>query len=163
MGYSTDFNGQIKLSRPATVEEIAYLNAFSETRRMRRNADITQTFTDPVRDAVGLPIGIDGGFYVGNTVDFGQTRTADIIDYNRPPVDQPSLWCQWVLTEDGNFLEWDGGEKFYQYVEWMKYLIDNFFSKWDIVLNGSIQWEGEDRGDFGTIYVTDNVVTTVWD
>ena len=56
-------------------------------------------------------------------------------------------------------MEWDGGEKFYNYVEWLEYLIQHFFDKWGVKLNGEITWEGEDSGDMGKIVVVDNVVT----
>jgi hypothetical protein len=68
----------------------------------------------------------------------------------------PGLWCQWIIVD--NELIWDGGEKFYYYVEWLQYLINHFFSKWDVLLNGEIEWQGEDRDDFGQIVVTDNVI-----
>ena len=57
-----------------------------------------------------------------------------------------------------NELEWDGGEKFYYYIEWLKYLIDKFFQPWGVILNGEIEWTGEDRDDLGKIVVKDNVV-----
>lgn len=83
---------------------------------------------------------------------------------------QPGLWCQWVvdteatmkdgvLVETGRtYLEWDGGQKFYNYVEWLKYLIKHFFSRWGVMLNGSIEWQGEESSDKGIIVVEDNVV-----
>ena len=72
----------------------------------------------------------------------------------------PGLYCQWIPTEDGKHIEWDGNEKFYDYVEWMKWLIENFFTPKGYVLNGKIDWEGEEQGDVGKIIVKDNVVTT---
>jgi len=184
MGYTTEFVGKLELSTPATPEQVAYIQAFNKTRRMKRDATITETMPDPLRVAVGLPVGVEGAYYVGDEEarqNFGQNRTPDIIDYNASagmPVlsyfdaewqktrdeaiksgkGQPSLWCQWTLTDDGKFLEWDGGEKFYNYVKWLRYLIENFFSTWSINLNGSINWMGEDRGDRGTIVVSDNTV-----
>jgi hypothetical protein len=55
-------------------------------------------------------------------------------------------------------LGWDGNEKFYHYIEWLQYLIQHFFEKWGIKLNGEVEWQGEDSSDFGKIIVTDNVV-----
>jgi len=76
---------------------------------------------------------------------------------------QPGFWCQWTVEqqfEGGEFvLVWDGSEKFYNYVEWLKYLINHFFEKWGVKLNGEITWEGEDSEDMGKIVVVDNVVT----
>jgi len=73
----------------------------------------------------------------------------------------PGFWCQWIPTEDGWGLEWDGNEKFYDYVAWMEYLIKNFFIPWGIKVNGEIEWEGEESGDLGKIVVKDNVVSTL--
>lgn len=70
----------------------------------------------------------------------------------------PSFYCQWTPTEDGTALEWDGGEKFYGYVEWLQHLIKEFFEPWGIKLNGEIDWYGEENTDMGRIRVTDNDV-----
>jgi len=68
----------------------------------------------------------------------------------------PGLWCGWEINEDE--LYWDGNEKFYNYVEWLRYLIKNFFSPWKIILNGEISWVGESSDDLGKIIVTDNEI-----
>lgn len=72
----------------------------------------------------------------------------------------PGFWCQWRPTDDGEYLEWDGGEKFYDYVAWLNYLIANFVEPWGLTLNGSIEWQGEESDDLGRIDVNNNVVTT---
>ena len=77
---------------------------------------------------------------------------------NKDSLKQPSLWLQWELTSDGMYLRWDGNEKFYCYIEWLKYLIQHFFEKWGIKLNGEVTWNGEESNDFGKIIVTDNFV-----
>ena len=69
----------------------------------------------------------------------------------------PGYYCQWVINNFGE-LVWDGGEKFYSYVEWLEYLIDNFFKPDGYVLNGEVEYQGEDPEDFGTIEVVDNVI-----
>ena len=70
----------------------------------------------------------------------------------------PSYYCQWRPTEDGQFLEWDGSEKFYNYIEWLKYLIEKFFQPRGYVLNGQIVWNGEDKNDIGKVIVENNNV-----
>jgi hypothetical protein len=78
----------------------------------------------------------------------------------------PGLWCQWTIQDGGDHgeedgtqvLAWDGGEKFYEYIAWLKYYINKFFEPWGIKLNGEVTWEGEDSEDFGKIVVVDNVV-----
>jgi hypothetical protein len=71
----------------------------------------------------------------------------------------PGYYCQWVPTEDGDGIEWDGGEKFYEYIAWLEYLIGKFLVPWGYTLNGTVEWIGEDRSDVGMITVVDNVVS----
>lgn len=66
-------------------------------------------------------------------------------------------YCQWVV--DGNRLKWDGNEKFYDYAEWIRYLIEHFFTPWGYRLNGTISWSGEERGDVGRIIAVDSVTS----
>src|SRR5437588_5601505 len=124
MGYTTDFFfGGFKLDKPLKAEHAAYLVAFSHTRRMKRDTVETAKLPDPKREAVLLPIGTDGEFFVGSEENFGQNETPSIIDYNDPPATQPNLWCQWVPNDDGTAIVWDGSEKFYDYVPWLEYLV----------------------------------------
>lgn len=159
MGYTTDFDGSFELDKPLKPEHLAYLQAFARTRRMSRKANITKQLSDPIRLATGLPIGIDGEYYVGASNDYGQSETPGIQDFNKPPATQPSLWCQWIPDDDGNSIIWDGGEKFYDYVAWLKYIISAFIEPWGYTLNGEVSWSGEDLLDLGLIIVKDNLVT----
>lgn len=72
----------------------------------------------------------------------------------------PGIWCQWIIADDDK-LEWDGGEKFYNYVEWLEYLIKNYFNVWDVKLNGTIKWQGESMDDRGKIIVENNNISIV--
>jgi hypothetical protein len=160
MGYTTSFQGEFAVTPALKVKHFNYLKAFSETRRMKRDHDKAALLSDKVRAKVGLQVGIDGAYFVGNTGNFGQDHDDSISDYNSPPFGQPGLWCQWTPSEDGEAIVWDEGEKFYDYVEWLKYLIENFLSPWGYKLNGEVMWQGEEQGDVGKIVVKDNVVTT---
>jgi hypothetical protein len=128
--------------------------------------------------------GYMGEYFVGGGGSMGQAQDDSIIDYNsasgeigwqdykgdwvlkqklqdqlnKDSLKQPGLWLQWELSSDGTELSWDGNEKFYHYIEWLQYLIQHFFEKWGIKLNGEVQWQGEDSSDFGKIIVTDNVI-----
>ena len=73
----------------------------------------------------------------------------------------PAIWCQWIPTEDGKGIEWDGAEKFYNYVEWIKYLIANVLAPKGYVLSGSVDWRGEEWEDVGTISIKDNNVEEI--
>jgi hypothetical protein len=160
MGYTTTFQGQFNLDKPLTEAHAAYLKLFSETRRMARDEFKTDLLPDPLRQAVGLPVGEDGCYFVGSDdvcgQDFGHPS---VVRPNDPPYRQPGLWCQWVPTEDRTGIEWDRGEKFYDYAEWLEYLIDHFLRPWGYTLNGRVRWRGEDFDDIGTLVVEDNVVS----
>jgi hypothetical protein len=180
VGYTTDFNGQFDLDKPLTPEHKAYLEAFARSRRMCRNARIAEKLPDPVRLAAGLPIGKDGAYFVGTANPFvdgkikpelkpwlgkeeapwlschGQVNDQSVVEYNGPPKGQPGLWCQWIPNDDGTAIIWDEGEKFYNYTEWLRYLIEHFLKPWGYVLSGEVQWSGEEQGDVGKIIVKDN-------
>lgn len=161
MGYSTEFYGSLQFSTPLNEAQVQYIQSFSETRRMKRNPDLADKMPNQKRLAVNLPIGRDGGYFTGSEEDMGQTRDSSVVEYNFPPGNQPGLWCQWTVSDDGTELVWNEAEKFYSYVEWLQYMIDNFFTPWGAKLNGSIDWEGEERGDTGTIKVVDSVITVL--
>jgi hypothetical protein len=160
MGYTTDFEGKFLLDPPLSQEHQDYLTAFSETRRMCRDVELLKTMDDPKRSAVELPLGEQGEFYVGSEGHgfMGQGRDVSIVDYNCPPRTQPSLWCQWLPSEDGEAIIWDGGEKFYCYVGWIEYIIKNFLNRWGYKINGEVRWRGENFQDLGMIAITNNTV-----
>lgn len=146
MGYTTDFEGSFNITPVLSQTDNEFLTKFSGTRRMARS--------------VGPEYGIEGEFYVDGTGwAGGQDSDTMVINYNRPPITQPGLWCQWVPTDDGSELVWDGGEKFYNYVKWLEYLIDKILAPRGYSLNGECKWFGEDRDDVGVIVVENNKVT----
>ena len=172
MGYTTDFDGYFELNKPLKPEHAAYLHKFSDTRRMKRSEKITAGRPDPIREAVGLPVGKDGGYFVGaggmcgQEGGFGGGHDDDrnklgILEYNSAPSDQPGLWCKWEPTEDNQGIQWSGAEKFYEYIPWLEYLITHFLAPWGYVLNGTVKWSGEDSEDHGKIVVTKNKVKTL--
>lgn len=151
MGYTTEFSGAVEVHPPLNEKEIEYLKKFASTRRMDRK---------------------NGPYYVEGTGFNGQGRDADVINYNSPAKGQPGLWCQWQPTDDGTKIEWDGGEKFYNSVEWMQYLIDYFIgdnplAKKELpflnkhVLHGKIAAHGEDSDDHWFLLVENNKVSAL--
>jgi hypothetical protein len=162
MGYTTNFTGRFTLDQPLAEAHAAYLRALAGTRRMKRVACMTAELPDELREAVGLPVGVDGEYFVGSHDDgeYGQSRTGDIAGYNDEPGGQPSLWCQWTPTEDDTGLEWDGGEKFYYYVEWLEYIVEHFLKPWGYKLDGQVSWQGEEDSDTGVILALDNKIVS---
>ena len=54
---------------------------------------------------------------------------------------------------------WDRGEKFYNYIEWLEYIIENFVKTQDkLKVNGYLVYMGEDVHDIGIIEVKNNRV-----
>lgn len=162
MGYTTDFSGSFEVTPALNPAQVAYLQAFSNTRRMARDESITAARLDLVRQAVGLPVGPQGGYFVGaagpNAGQEDRDPSTGILDYNSPPAGQPGLWCQWTANDAGTEIEWDGGEKFYDYVEWMKYIVEHFLKVWGCVVNGEIKWVGEESDDRGMIRAINNKI-----
>lgn len=86
--------------------------------------------------------------------DFAEARHGD----TEADKGMPGYYCQWIPTEDGTGLAWDGNEKFYDYVEWLEYLIKTFLIPWGITCNGDVEWYGEESDDRGIIRVRNNKV-----
>lgn len=74
------------------------------------------------------------------------------------PDTMPSYYCQWIPNGDGDAIIWDDGEKFYEYVPWLKYIIDTYIIPWEYKLNGTVRWFGHNRHDVGEIVVRDNKI-----
>lgn len=158
MGYTTDFEGSFQLDKPLTREQFNFLTKFSESRRMKRNPNLIKE--NKTAEKAGLGLGIDAGYFVDGGGCFGQEREGSIIDFNSPPSGQPSLWCQWIPVDCGKLIEWDGDEKFYEYVEWIEYIIEHFIKAWGRTLNGEVFWQGEDPSDKGKIIINNNKIST---
>lgn len=160
MGYNTDFQGEFVFEEPLSIEQEEYLRAFCNTRRMKRNALIVKELEDTRRKAVKLPVGIEGEFYVGSADDgnHGQSKDKSVLDSNTPPRTQPGLWCGWTPSEGGEALVWCGQERFYNYIEWIKYIVRKFVKRWGLVLDGEVMWQGESLGDVGKIVIKKNVI-----
>ena len=160
MGYTTDFTGRFELDHELTDELYEYLNTFAEVRHMKRNNEkIKELFPDWQEHCLCMGLGVDGEYFVRDDGDYGQSYDASIINYNEPAESQPGLWCQWIPTPDKKHIEWDGGEKFYNYIEWLYYIIGNFLEPNNYLLNGEVKWRGESSNDYGTIIVTNNEIT----
>lgn len=148
MGYTTDFEGEFTFNKPLDDKTFGMLHGLANTRRMKRQG------LDP-------KYGVDGEFYFDlseNAGYAGQDDKLGVVDYNKPPSTQPGLWLQWEVTKNRKHLKWNGAEKFYNYVEWLVYLIEKVIDPNGFTLEGMVTWQGEDEADTGTILVRENVV-----
>jgi hypothetical protein len=105
MGYTTDFLGHIDITPSLNEHEAAYLSAFRHSRHWDRPGG--------PYDVAANPFAEDG-------------RGVDRDAYNSLGQGKPQLYCQWEVCWDGCCLTFDGGEKFYQPIRWLRYLIDHF-------------------------------------
>ena len=87
------------------------------------------------------------------TINFFSSKRHDEEQY-------PGIWCQWIINSNGRLL-WNGGEKFYYYVEWLQYLIDEYFKPQGYELNGKINYRGERLDDIGMIYIKENNIQQI--
>ena len=153
MGYTTDFLGHIEIDPPLNDQEMTYLSAFHHSRRWDR----------------------PGGPYDVPPNPFAEERPEGGLDrYNRPGRGQPELYCQWEVSWDGCCLSFDGDEKFYEPVQWLRYLIDHFLApdaqastsgllvfeefSFDHRLDGLMVGNRRDTREMFAICVDDNVV-----
>ncbi len=144
MGYTTDFYGEFKLNKKLDKNTFDYLKKFKDIRHVKRK--------------LPAKYGIEGEFYVDGDGFKGQGDKGGVVDHNSPPSTQPGLWCQWEPCEDRKHIMWDGDEKFYEYKAWLVYLIKNFLAPKGYILNGEVEFQGENRNDRGIITVTNNKV-----
>lgn len=116
---------------------------------------------------MGYTTNFDGCFKFSRQLTLNEKNELDEIhdkDWRDDPArpggkeDELSYYCQWQSDKQGMYLEWDEGEKFYFYIEWLEWLIKNFFKPKEIKLNGSVTWQGEDKEDLGKIIVKNNEV-----
>jgi hypothetical protein len=156
MGYTTYFDGQIEITPKLPAKLTKYINAFGNTRRMKRS---TLLLEQEYKGKFGFnsEYGAEGEYFVGGKGLLGQNYDATVININEPPSTQPGLWCHWEITDDGKFIQWSGAEKFYDAREWMKYIIENFIGK-KHKCNGVIHAQGEDSDDVWDLIVEDNLV-----
>jgi len=159
MGYSTDFEGCIDINKKVDEKTQKWLKGLSNTRRMKRDTKVLSKLLGITEEECLSEYGEDAKNYF-DYIDMGQRHTEDILNYNFPPSNQPGLWCNWTLGEDNNSIEWNGAEKFYEYIEWMRYIIDELVER-GYEMNGIISWEGEDRSDCGRIIVKDSKVNVI--
>ena len=105
MGYTTDFIGHIDITPSLNDDEIAYLTAFNRSRRCERP---------------GGPYDVPGN----PSAELEDTMPTE--QANTGADGQPGYWCDWEPCWDGCCLAYNGNEKFYQPVEWLRYLIKHF-------------------------------------
>jgi hypothetical protein len=136
MGYDTKFTGRFALSGPLSTEECTILEAVHEH---RHQADLELPYAVLEERPVKIEREIFKPCYIGEWFNDNEKY--------------PSSYCQWTVSPNKRALVWDKGEKFYNYVSWLEYLISHLFAVWGVQLSGTVNWKGANRGDRGSITV----------
>jgi hypothetical protein len=130
-------NGEFQINPPLQGIHFAYLERFGRIRHMKRDVVLLEKLRYPLRKAVGLPLGLDGAYYVAGEIPSEHHPT--IIEFNEPPQEQPGLWCFWEPSGDGESYIWRNGDKTYGHSTWLEYLIEHFLKPWNYTLSGRIE------------------------
>ena len=80
--------------------------------------------------------------------EFCEARHGDNL---KPHEGMPGFWCNWETN--GSKLYWNGSEKSYDMDEWLRVLINEFFSGWGVKVTGKMLAQGERREDRWTLEV----------
>lgn len=140
--------GVLTLSRPLTDDEYYYLGAFAMNKRMRRNRPTLKmmieggALDDPFRKEVGLKLGMDGCFFVGNKGEQLDEFDASVFNKEAPPRGCPGSWCSWVPDPNNRQLLVLSGKKEQHAGRWAKFLVERLFAKhWGITARGIVTYE----------------------
>ena len=126
----------------------SFINKFSKSERILRDPSKIRNKKAWEEYSFFGDIGKHGEYYAnpGEVIREDKLdKESSIIDINKPAYDQPNKNCHWIIKYGK--LVWDGNSYFYDYVEWLEYLIEHFFKKRGYVLNGKVSWSGEDKDD----------------
>jgi hypothetical protein len=85
-----------------------------------------------------------------------QFEPIEAVDGIEPPA---NYGCDWQLQEDGETIEHNGREKFYEWLEWARFL-QALLRKRGYIMTGEVDWQGEETGDRGTMIAVDGQITT---
>jgi hypothetical protein len=75
----------------------------------------------------------------------------------RKYTNQPSSQCQWIASDDGTQIIWNGNQCFDSYLEWINYLIVKYFEPWGLSLKGSVELWGSSQNDRCSIVIAKNI------
>lgn len=187
MGYTTDFYGTFSISGNITYKLVKYIDAFSAMRHCAIDPDFFKShFPDWKEYGFNGNIGKHGEYIAipsENIYDL-QAKYPDYVETNRYNIGIPfGYWCHWnfldnsenPLFDDGIELVdvdeligkkqlrfgWDGSEKFYDYEDWLRFMIFHFFIPSGVFLNGATLAVGEGDGDAKYIIIKNNEVLAV--
>lgn len=155
MSYTYDLFGKLSVSPPLNADQVAYIQEFSGSYR-HKFAPKWQSWPNPLREAVGLPVGIEGE-YISSSMGSGSDFIDNCMEVDtNTPNNQPSFQCCWTANTKGTALQWNKLRRTFEPVPWLNYMIEHFFTPWGVTLNGKVECHGEEFDDRTLIVVTNN-------
>ena len=101
---------------------------------------------DPIREAVGLPVGEFGKFVIRDPQDLKYIST------DKTPSTDITQYCPWKILYDGTTIQISNTNVYRNYyiIEWLKFLVVHFFNPWGYKLSGIVEVRNEntDRHEF---------------
>lgn len=80
--------------------------------------------------------------------------------YTDTPDTIPNSYLQWEPNEEGTEIVWNGGEKFYDYIHWLRWLAKHYLTPKGLMLNGEVRFQGEELEDTGILRAVDSKITS---
>ena len=112
---------------------------------------------------MGYNTEFDGEFALSRRLDEKTCNALEeLADSRHDDEEMPSIWCQWVVGENRRTIRWDGDEKFYGYIDWIRYINNHFLLPKKIKLNGTVAFQGESPKDGGRIVATNGKIEVFW-
>lgn len=159
MGCTTLFRGKFEITPAMAPDHVRYIQRFADTRHHKYNqTTVAKRDPDWEKHCYEGQFGEEGAYYTFPDEESIQLTIRELMDYNIASRVCPSLWCNWSVTDDGKYLMWDGGEKFYRYTEWLEFLLEHFLAPWGYVLNGGVEFCDE-HDKMGSITIEKNNVS----
>lgn len=120
----------LKIDPPLLAQHTMYLQAFHDAKHIKREEEDQP---DPIRVRAGLPFGEEGEYCLAPTPITHKDKAV--------PSTQPSIWCNWTVSDDGKYLSWDNSlvASTNHGLEWLNYLLKNFFKRWDNDVSGTVK------------------------
>ncbi|GAQ88063.1 hypothetical protein KFL_003970100 [Klebsormidium nitens] len=175
------FSGMMHFAdgKKLTPQQFQYLMLFCNIPRFKRNVELLKSHSDPLREAVGLPLGEEGEYFVSSQEYEGlseelkeavrnfSNKLNGVRWYNgagisvecETPAGVPDLyWCHWRPSTTYRGIKWIGyfGKSitFFHATEWMQWISKNILQKWGLRLEGEIWYQGENRSLTGRFVAT---------
>ena len=177
MGYNTYFSGKLAFNKPLDKRLNDFLDSFFKTRHFvySKNKILEVLNTHGISMSKVIPPGFTdcgehGEFLMDNAFTHLTDRNGnlvtfedcfdDLMDFNLTPKIIPSLWCDFEITDKGEKILFVDGKN-YGYVKWINFLIENFFFPAGYILNGEVEYQGENEDDKGKIVCENNKIDVI--